>query len=300
MRLTAFIVLLAMCLGGRLDAQTPERGTIAGKITDAKSGEGLPGANVTVKGTYYGATTDPFGDFKVERVNPGSYTVEVTLLGYRAMTFTNIRVTAGGTTALNARLEETVLTLDQDIVVVGEKPLFNIEETQSRRNIEQADIQAAAVQTVQGIVALQPGVVYADNEIHIRGSRSYENAYLIDGVSVQDPLAGTGFGLQVSPQSIQEMEVITGGYNAEYGQATSGIVNITTREGADRYNGAVSYRTDHYGLNRDSRTNWNTDIVDFTLSGPEPITRYLLPALGVSIPGEISFFGTVYSQWSDG
>ncbi|MCK7521891.1 MAG: TonB-dependent receptor plug domain-containing protein [Ignavibacteriales bacterium] len=110
------------------------------------------------------------------------------------------------------------------------------------------------------VVAMQPGVVMADNEIHIRGGRTHENAYLLDGISVQDPMAGSGFGLQLSPASIQEVEVITGGYNAEYGQATSGIVNITTREGSDRYNGAVGYRTDHFGFNNDTRSNWNTDI----------------------------------------
>ncbi len=153
-----------------------------------------------------------------------------------------MKVAAGEPVKLRAKMEETVLTLDQDVVVVGEKPLFDIEETASSRNVGQADIQAAAVQNVQEIVAMQPGVVMSDNEIHIRGGRSYENAYLLDGISVQDPLAGTGFGLQLSPESIQEAEVITGGYNAEYGQATSGIVNITTREGADRYSGAFATR----------------------------------------------------------
>ncbi len=185
-------------------------------------------------------------------------------------------------------------------MIIGEKPLFDIQETASRRNVNQADIQASAVQNVQSVVAMQPGVVMADNEIHIRGGRTYENAYLLDGISVQDPMAGSGFGLQLSPSSIQEVEVITGGYNAEYGQATSGIVNITTREGSDRYSGSFGYKTDHFGFNNDSRSNWNTDIYDLNLSGPEPITSYLLPALGVQVPGSVSFFGTVYANLTDG
>ncbi len=305
MRIVGIIVCAAVCLiAGTLRAGAqvpgPDKGRIQARIVDAKTGEGLPGANVTVKGTYYGGTSDIDGVVRIERINPGLYTVEVTLLGYKVVQFTGVRVEAGQATSLAAKLEETVLSLDQDIVVVGERPLFNIEETASRRNIGQTDIQAAAVQSVQAIVSLQPGVVFADNEIHIRGGRSYENAYLIDGVSVQDPLAGTGFGLQLSPASIQEMEVITGGYNAEYGQATSGIVNITTREGAERYSGSLSYRTDHVGFNNGSYANWNTDIVDATLSGPEPITSILLPSLGVAIPGSVSFFGTVYANLSDG
>lgn len=283
-----------------LVAAAQDQGRITGKVIDAKTGEGLPGANVTIKGSYYGATSDIDGNVKIEKVNRGTYTLEVSLLGYKVIQFTNFKVEPGGTATFRAKMEETVLTLDQDIVVVGQKPLFDIEETASKRNIGQADIQAAAVQDVQSIVSMQAGVVYADNEIHIRGGRTHENAYLLDGVSVQDPLAGTGFGLQISPGSIQEMEVITGGYNAEYGQATSGIVNITTREGADRYSGALSYKTDHWGLNKDSRSNWNTDIFDVNLSGPEPLTTYLLPALGLQIPGQMSFFGTFFGNLSDG
>ena len=275
-------------------------GRIAGSIIEGSTGQGLPGANITVKGTYYGATSDINGRFHVENVSPGAYTVEVSLLGYRLVQFTNVKVRAGQTASVNAKMEETVLALDQDVVVVGERPLFDIEETASRRTIEQADIQASAVQNVQSIVSLQPGVVMADNEIHIRGGRSYENAYLLDGISVQDPMAGTGFGLQLSPSSIQDAEVITGGYNAEYGQATSGIVNITTREGSDRYSGSLGYKTDHYGINKDSRTNWNTDIYDFNVSGPEPLTTYLLPALGIEVPGTVSFFGSAYANLSDG
>jgi outer membrane receptor protein involved in Fe transport len=294
------LICISLLLAHPGGAQVADKGRIQGKVIDAKTREPLPGANVTVKGTYYGGSSNSNGVVAIERVNPGTYVVEVSLLGYKLLQFTNVRVEAGQAFMLNAALEETVLSLDQDIVVVGERPLFNIEETSSRRNIEQKDIQASALQSVQAIVALQPGVVLADNEIHIRGGRSYENAYLIDGVSVQDLLAGTGFGLQLSPESIQEMEILTGGYNAEYGQATSGIVNVTTREGADHYSGSVSLRSDNLGFNRDSRSFWNTSIYDASLSGPEPLTTYVLPALGVHVPGTASFFGTVYANLTDG
>jgi outer membrane receptor protein involved in Fe transport len=276
------------------------KGRLEAKVTDAKTGEGLPGVNLTVKGTYYGGASTIDGDIKIENIAPGSYTVEVSLLGYKLVRFTDVRIEALATRRLTARMEETVLALDNEVVIVGEKPLFDIEETASRRSIGQQDIQAAAVQSVQSIVSLQAGVVLADNEIHIRGGRTHENAYLVDGVSVQDPLAGTGFGLQLSPASIQEVEVITGGYNAEYGQATSGIVNITTREGEPKYSGALSYKRDHFGFNRNSRSNWNTDIFDASVSGPEPVTTFLLPAFGVQIPGSLTFFGSVYSNLSDG
>ncbi len=300
MRVFIYIFLLVTLQGTFLSGQTPDRGRIEGKVTDAKTGEGLPGANAIVKGTYYGGTSDIEGDVKIDKVNPGLYTLEISLLGYKVVQFTSVKVEAGKTATFAAKLEETVLSIGQDIVIVGERPLFDIEETASRRSIGQQDIEAAALKSVQSIVALQSGVVQADNEIHIRGGRSNENAYLVDGVSVQDPLAGNGFGLQISPAAIEEVEVLTGGYNAEYGQATSGIVNITTREGAEKYSGGVSYKTDHYGLNDNSRANWYTDIYDVNLSGPEPLTRYVLPMLGIQIPGQMSFFGTVFANLTDG
>ena len=294
----ALIILLLVVLPHALLAQGT--GRLQGKVIDTKTNEGLPGANVVVKGTYYGGVTNIDGEVKIEKVNPGSYTVEVSLLGYKVVQFTDVKVDEGQTATITAKMEETVLSLGQDIVIVGEKPMFDIEETSSKRSINQEDIQAAAVKNVQSIVALQSGVVMADNEIHIRGGRTHENAYLVDGISVQDPLAGTGFGLQLSPASIQEVEVITGGYNAEYGQATSGIVNITTREGAEKYSGSIGYKTDHWGWNKNSRANWNTDIYDMNLSGPEPLTTYLFPALGAQIPGQMSFFGTFFANLTDG
>ncbi len=295
-------VVASLCLlliGVNAYPQPSTKGSCKGKIVDARTNEALPNVNVAIKGTYYGAVTDLDGNFTIANINPGQYTIAVSLLGYKAVEYTGYTIKAGETAQLDVKLEETVLSLGQEVVIVGEKPLFNIEETQSRRSINREDIKAAAVQSVKDVVAMQTGVVQADNEIHIRGGRTYENAYLLDGVSVQDPLAGTGFGLQLSPSAIQEVEVITGGYNAEYGQATSGIVNITTREGAQNYNGSLSYKRDHFGFNKNSRSNFNTDIIEASLSGPEPFTSYILPSLGAKIPGSLSFFGTFYANFTD-
>lgn len=297
---TSYLVIIILLLGSKLLAQSSvEKGRIEGTVIDAKTNEGLPGANVTLKGTYYGASSNIDGLAKIQNVNPGNYTVEISLLGYKIVQLTSFKVETGETARFTAKMEETVLAIDKEIVVVGEKPLFDIEETASRRSVGREDIQAAALTKVEDIVALQAGVVFADNEIHIRGGRTHEAAVLLDGVSIQDPLAGTGFGLQVTPSSIQDVEVITGGYNAEYGQATSGVVNITTREGTERYSGSVSAKRDHFGFNKNSRANWNTDIYDASLSGPEPITAYLLPALGLELPGKVSFFGSVFAKQSD-
>ncbi|HMN25562.1 MAG TPA: TonB-dependent receptor [Ignavibacteriaceae bacterium] len=274
-------------------------GNLTGTIKDAETGEALPGVNVIIKGTYYGAATDINGKFKINNISVGSYNVDISLIGYKTVQYTGIQIEADKTKELTVKLEETVLTLGQDVVVIGEKPLMDVEETQSRRTITKEDLDVAVIENIADIVTQQSGVVKSDNAIHIRGGRSYENAFLLDGVSVQDPLAGTGFGLQLSANAIEEVEVITGGFNAEFGQATSGIVNVKTREGGERYSGSVTYKRDNLG-DRTSYHVFNIDIMEGNLSGPEPITTFILPAMGLKIPGEIIFFGSFYTGLTDG
>jgi hypothetical protein len=274
-------------------------GSLSGTVTDAKTGEALPGVNILLEGTYYGAATDVNGSFRIGGISEGNYTVKVSFIGYKTMQYTGIAIEGNKTKQLNVKLEESVLTLGQDVIVVGDKPLVDVEETQSKKTISKEDIDASVVENISDIISQQAGVVKSDNAIHIRGGRSYENAFLLDGVSVQDPLAGTGFGLQLSANAIEEVEVITGGYNAEFGQATSGVVNVKTREGGDRYNGYLSYKRDNFG-NKSSYHVFNTDVAEANLSGPEPLTTYLLPALGIQIPGQLYFFGSFYMGITDG
>jgi outer membrane receptor protein involved in Fe transport len=275
-------------------------GSIKGKVIDKATKEGLVAVNILVKGTYYGASTDIDGNFVVNKVNPGTYVIDVTLLGYKSFQFGSVKVTAGEVTELNVTMEESSLSLGQDVVIIGEKPLFDIQETSSKRGIKAEEIAVTGVQDVRDIVSQQTGVVKSDDQIYIRGSRGYENAYLIDGVSVQDPLAGTGFGMSLPPGAIQEVEVITGGYNAEYGQATSGVISFTTKEGSDKYTGGFSYKRDHLGFNDNQTSNTNTDIYEMYLSGPEPITQLISALTGEEPFEKITFFGNFNVNYSDG
>lgn len=290
-------ILILLFIASAVFAQ--QKGRIEGTITDAGTGEELPGVNVMLKGTYYGAATDFDGHYQILNISPGTYTVEVSFIGFKTTNFTGIKIEPNRTTNLDIELQETVLTMDQDVIVVGDKPLLDVEETQSKKSISKEEIELAVVENVNDLVTQQAGVVKSDNAIHIRGGRAYENAFLLDGVSVQDPLAGTGFGLKLSANAIEQVEVITGGFNAEYGQATSGVVNVKTREGGREYHGSLSYKRDNFG-NRTSNHVFNIDIAEANLSGPEPITSNLLPALGLNIPGNISLFGSFYMGISDG
>ncbi|MFZ1731884.1 MAG: TonB-dependent receptor [Bacteroidota bacterium] len=277
-----------------------QKATITGVIKDARNGETLIGVNVLVKGTYYGAASDIDGRYTIRDVGPGEYTIVLSLIGYKKIQKTGVEVKADQRLVLDFKMEETILALGEEVVIIGQKPLLDIEQTSSSRTVTAEDIDVAVIENVTDVVSQQTGVVKSDQGIHIRGGRSYENAFLLDGISVQDPLAGTGFGLQLSGASIQELEVITGGYNAEYGQATSGVVNVTTKDAEERYTLYLAHKRDNLGLNSDTRSNWNTDITEISLGGPEPITSYFLPSLGIDLPGKISVFTNMYAGFSDG
>lgn len=274
-------------------------GKLTGKIVDAAKNEPLIGVNILLKGTYYGAATDINGHFTISNITPGNYTITVSFIGFKTVEYTGYKIDADKTKELDVKMTESALTLDHDIVVVGSKPLLEVDETQSKTTISADDIKNAVVENISDVVSQQAGVVNSDNEIHIRGGRTYENAFLLNGVSVQDPLAGTGFGLQLSANAIEEVDVITGGYNAEYGQATSGVVNVRTKEGGDNYSGYISYKRDNLG-NPSSFHVFNTQVLEADLGGPEPITTSILPALGINIPGKVTFFGNFYVGLSDG
>ncbi|MCK5086996.1 MAG: TonB-dependent receptor [Melioribacteraceae bacterium] len=291
------ILFLCMLISIQLFAQG--RGNLEGKIIDAGTNIPMPGVNIFIPGTYYGAASDLDGNFRIENISEGTYTIEISFIGYKTKKYTGIYIESNKTLQLDVDMESTSLTMEQDVVVVGDKPLIDVEETQSKTTISKEEIELAVVDNITDLVSQTPGVITDDNAIHIRGGRSYENAFLLDGVSVQDPLAGTGFGLQLSANSIEEVEIITGGFNAEYGQATSGIVNVRTREGRDFYSGYLSFKGDNFG-NTASENVFNYNVIEANLSGPEPITSYLLPALGMDIPGELSFFVSFYVGASDG
>ena len=295
-----FLLFLVFLLyAGISYSQTPA-GSIFGIIKDS-SNTPLEGVAIKIKGSYLGAVSDALGKYKIESVGEGSYTIEVSYIGYRTVEYTNIKVKEGQQKELNVNLSFTSFTVDQEIVVIGDRPLLDIEMTSSNHIISSDDIQKSSVNDIKDIVTQQAGVIEDNNEIYIRGGRSYENSFLLDGVNVQDPLSGTGFGLQLSANSLEEVEVITGGYNAEFGQATSGVINARTKEGKySEYNFFLSYNRDNLGFNKNSGSSFNSDIVEMNLGGPEPISKYLFKMLKIKPPGEITFFGNFYMGLSDG
>ncbi|NOZ03884.1 MAG: TonB-dependent receptor [FCB group bacterium] len=276
------------------------RGALKGRVINAETKEPLIGVNVMIKGTYYGAATGADGSYFITGINPGTYDVEASIIGFKVMLQTGIKIRPRQTTTLDFSLEETVLTLGEEVVVVGEKPLFDVDETSSMSRIRSDEIANKVVYSVEDILAEQIGVTKQDNEIHIRGGRVDESLYMIDGMSIKDPLSGYSGNLFVTAESIEELEIVTGGYNAEYGQAMSGVVNIRLKEGRDKYEGSLKYTSDNWRLPTDVITHYNTDRLEFSIGGPALMLEKLLPKLGLDLPGKFSFFSNGYGKIYDG
>ena len=280
----SFAWLLFVCLTLPVFGQ----GSIVGTVTDAGFGDPLPGVNVIVVGTSRGAATAPDGSFQIPGLRAGEYSIKVSYIGFQTMLYTGIRVRDGQETRLDTELEEEVLSTDEEIVIIGEKPLVDVEQSSSAYTLTREQIAAAPLRDVQDAVSMQAGVIRDPTGLYIRGGRAYETGFIVDGVSAKDPLAGTGFGLDMGSNSFQEVEVTTGGVGAEHGDVTSGIVSVQTRDGSDLFSGSFTHKRDNFGvLNESADANFQEDVYEFSLGGP-------------IIRRKLHFFVSGQAQLSDG
>ena len=239
-------------------------GKIAGRVTDAATGEGLAGVNVIVVGTTFGASTDVEGHYAVINIPPGRYDVRVSLIGYVATTYQNVRVVVDQTTLQDVKLDASAVEL-ADVVVQAERPMVQKDLTATMAVISSEQIELLPVRNFVEVLQLQAGVVGEGNNIYVRGGRSNEVAYLIDGMSVKDPVLGT-LGTRVNNNAIQEMTFLSGTFNAEYGDALSGVVNIITKEGRGEFSGQLEARTSEFGAT--PYKDYLENRVSGTVSGP--------------------------------
>ena len=247
-------------------------------VTDAQSSEPLPGVNVYISELSLGAATDLNGNFVILNVVPGNYTLKASYIGYAIYSVTELRVSTGQTTIQDFKMAQEVLE-GQEVVVVANRPLVRKDLTASQKITTSDEINDLPVETFLGVLTTQAGVnVDAGGEIHIRGGRSNEVGYYIDGISVADPFFTNGLAVSVSNKALQEMKVVSGAFNAEYGNAMSGIVNIQIAEGGPKYSGNLSVYTGDY-FTDDSDLYQNLDklnfatnkVVEGTFTGPVPL-----------------------------
>lgn len=228
-------VLLLIILSGATATFAGVTGKISGRVLDDKTGEPIIGATVMLEGTYLGGVADIDGYYAINNVPPGTYRLVFSAVGYQKTIVEKILVKIDLTTTIDVKLKNAGVTFEKEVVITSEKPLVQKDLTSTSVTISSEDIKMMPVENVSQIVNLQAGVI----DGHFRGGRSNDVAYLIDGVAVTDPFNG-GFNIEVENTSIRQMEVITGTFNAEYGQALSGVVNIVTEGGSNKFRTDVS------------------------------------------------------------
>lgn len=239
-------------------------GKLAGVIKDADSGEPLVGANILIEGTSFGAATNANGEYVILNIPPGRYNVRISFVGYETVLMKNVVIVVDQTTNLSVNLKPQTVQVGE-IVVTAKTPLIQKDLTSSISVISRDEIEALPVSTFTELLSLQAGVIGSGSNLHVRGGRSNEIAYMIDGMLVVDPLLG-GLATQVNNDAIQEMSLLSGTFNAEYGNALSGVVNIVTRDGSDKLSGKFEYRTSEFGIDRYSSL--HESRVNGSLSGP--------------------------------
>ena len=261
-----------------------QTGKIVGKVTDKKTGEPIIGVSVLIQGTKSGASTDFEGDFSISNVPPGTYALTITSLGYKTATIKNVIVKIDLTTTYDVKLEETIVE-GEEVVIVAERQLVQKDLTSSSVTVSSDEMKVMPVENLSQVINLQAGVVGG----HFRGGRSGEVAYLVDGIPVNNPLSGNA-GFVPENASVREMEVISGTFNAEYGQAMSGVVNIVTQDGSSEVHGSFGayfgdYFTKHTDIfvNLDKMNLLRTKNYQFSLSGPS----YVLDNLSFFMTGRL-------------
>jgi outer membrane receptor for ferrienterochelin and colicin len=226
-------------------------GKVSGRVTDAKTNEPLPGVNVILEDTQMGSATDLEGRYTILSVPPGVYTLHVSMMGYKEMRIENIRVSIDLTTTRDVALEETVLEAGETVTIVAERPLVQRDMTSSMASVASEDISALPVENISDVLQLQAGVIRDGNNFHIRGGRANEVTFWVDGVEVTDVYNGQSMGTRVENDAVQELQVVSGTFNAEYGKAMSGIINIITKEGGQKYSGKINTYVGDYVSNAD-------------------------------------------------
>ncbi|MCP4229664.1 MAG: TonB-dependent receptor, partial [bacterium] len=235
----AYVLLLVMALS--VTANAGNTGYVSGLVTD-QNGGAVNGALVVVKGANMFAMSNADGYFVINGVPVGFYDVNASRVGYNEMTVSNVRVMADLRTNVSFTIQAES---SGEVRITAEDPEIDMNITYTGRDIGSESFDTQVADDFQDMLVRTPGIVTEDGaegtlNLHIRGGRGEEVAYIVDGINITNPIAG-GAGMQVPTDSIEAMNVITAGWDAEYGEAQSGIINITTKEGTDKFTGNVKY-----------------------------------------------------------
>jgi outer membrane receptor protein involved in Fe transport len=285
MRARSVLILLGLFLVAASRAEGGTTGKIAGRVRAGAGREPVSAASILVEGTRFGAVSDENGQFFILNLAPGSYTLVAHALGYRDVSLTGVHVTADFTTSVDFPLETTVAATTPTVTVEGRRALIQADATSTVRIISEEEIQHSPTRGYLGIVAQHTGVVNfsgynsllvgpterSNSPILVfRGGRPDEVGYYVDGFSQQD--LQTGLTTATVPNaSLSEIVILPGGFSAEYGRNLSGIVNIVTKEGGNRFRGSFEMITDNLAGGWVGTPRYDQNVYSASFGGP--ITR---------------------------
>ncbi len=236
-------------------------GKISGTVLDAETGAPLYGVDVFISLLGIGGATDGEGDYYILNVPPGSYDVEASMIGYRPEIKKVVEVFADRTTYLDFELQSTIIEIDKPVVVTAKKPVIEIDMTSKEARITRDDLDILPIEKPNEAITLQGGVTTdAGGNLHIRGGRSGELAYYIDGIEVSNALLGRAPTL--NKNIVSEMSVLSGTFNAEYGNVMSGVVNIVTPEGGRKITSHLEYTSFMVNDSPYRRKDWIKDFIN--------------------------------------
>ncbi|MFL3013245.1 MAG: carboxypeptidase regulatory-like domain-containing protein, partial [Candidatus Neomarinimicrobiota bacterium] len=251
-------------------------GTIRGRVTDEESME-LPGATIYLPELGIGAAADPGGNFIILNIPVGTYDVVVQMVGYQKKTYKEIQVVMDQTVWLNPTLPVAAVEGDE-IEVLGTRPLVERGATSKKITVDKEAIQSLPIRDMSELYSLQSGVVKVESktrgipnqeergleEVHVRGGRSGEIAYMIDGMYIRNPIfGGIGSGTRLNLFAINEFDWQPGGFNAEYGDAMSAVSNWHTSSGGENIEYHFEYETSLVGAFINSLSGKNSDTENF-------------------------------------
>ncbi|MCG8606101.1 carboxypeptidase-like regulatory domain-containing protein, partial [bacterium] len=236
-------------------------GAISGLVKDKDTGNVLPGANILVEGTTAGAMADKNGYFLIQNLPAGTYDIKVRMIGYREFMYRQVQVNVDITTNLDPQLSTEVLTM-REVIVTNKRELIQGETTSSSYFVSGKEISDdLPVDSYREAASLLPGMIGN----HFRGGRETDVVYMVDGLPIQGALSRE-ISSYFPNSSIVEMMVQTGGFSAEYGHASSGIVNVVTKDGDNEVKGEFKVFSDF--VDTAIAGSDNTRRLDFNVGGP--------------------------------
>src|SRR5207249_1179948 len=229
----------------------------------------IPFANVAVPGAQRGALTSSEGDFVITNVPVGPWEVKVQFLGYKPESQTGVGVTAGKPAVVNFQLQDIVVHEEKVVEVTGERRLVEVKQGATIRSVSSAEIRNLPVQRVSEVLQQQAGINTENDQIHVRGGRSDETVFVVNGVTNRDLVTGQSTAGQLNARSVAEVNVATGAYDVRYGNALSGVVEVRLKDGGDKFAGGLTLTSGTFGGR----------AFQAVVGGPDPVVGPLLHLL---------------------